>query len=248
MRWTIALCALFILTACNSSSTDEDETVVNPPEPPVLDNPPWPEGADVTVDFRAQDHGVEIDIANYYESNEDSLETDFTTVIVPSSEDYEGYAQRFYWVTGSGATYFTPYFLVKVDGLTPGALYDLTFTVEVLTMDGHGSYDGGGGPSISGGMFKEPPVKQTDQDGRVILWLGDRELEASVDTVSLGNIELPDGLAGDWRIKRVTNDVESYSGEANMDGEAWLFIRVATGHLGYNDFYMTRAAFELDEY
>lgn len=138
-----------------------------------------------------------------------------------------------------------------LDGLTPGARYTATVSVEIATDTPSGCIGVGGSPGesvwIKAGASAEEPVPVSDGDHlRMNVDVGNQS-ESGTQAVVLGTVANT-RTCGDpplWETKALAEQEVSAPLRVPPDGRAWLLIGADSGFESLTQIYFTRASVKL---
>ena len=131
---------------------------------------------------------------------------------------------------------------LRVDGLVPGASYDVAFTIDMATSVPEGLMGIGGSPGesvyLKAGVVAVEPISVEDAGGFLRLNIDKgQQSQGGQDMIVLGHIAYPEGdtTGEEWRIKHFDNGGQSFQTTASADGSLWLIVGIESGFEGLTD-------------
>jgi hypothetical protein len=133
----------------------------------------------------------------------------------------------------------------RVDGLTPGEIYDVAFTIDLATAVPEGLMGIGGSPGesvyLKAGITAGEPAIVEDDSGYLRMNIDKgQQAQGGADMIVIGHIayEADDsGDGGEWQIKRLDNRDQSSRVTVGVDGALWFIIGTDSGFEGLTDIY-----------
>jgi len=134
---------------------------------------------------------------------------------------------------------------IRVDGLTPGEIYDVAFTIDLATAVPEGLMGIGGSPGesvyLKPGITAGEPAIVEDDSGYLRMNIDKgQQAQGGADMLVIGHIayEADDsGDGGEWQIKRLDNRDQSSRVTVGVDGALWFIIGTDSGFEGLTDIY-----------
>ncbi len=226
--WILTV-VLFFTASCRDAEVDEPDRVVNE----------W--------DFSGDAQGWEGDFADYPVGKEEFMGLDFEYETLPEPLDENQGALK---LTGTNTSDDLFMFAKKrIADLTPGRVYNITFTVQFASNvpDDLAGIGGSPGESVwikAGATSTEPAKEVDDMDYyRMNIDKGGQSQGGS-DMVVLGDFS-NDTDQQVYALKTVTNSEQSFSVMPNESGELWIIVGTDSGFEGNTTIYYNSIKVEL---
>jgi heat shock protein HslJ len=140
----------------------------------------------------------------------------------------------------------------RVDGFTPGAIYDVAVAIDLATAVPEGLMGIGGSPGesvyLKAGVTANEPTVLEDDSGYLRMNIDKgQQAQGGADMLVLGHIAYAadDSDGGEWQIKRLDNDDQSFRVTVGEDGALWFIAGTDSGFEGLTDVYFNAIAITL---
>ncbi len=136
----------------------------------------------------------------------------------------------------------------QVAGLRPGAVYQVTISLDIATNVPAGSFGIGGSPGesvfVKAGVSLVEPMFAGDAAGwlRMNIDKGNQASEGDA-MINLGNVASPEVTDDKFKIKTLVNDGRPLQVATDGQGQAWLIVGTDSGFEGRTDIYYSRIEF-----
>lgn len=235
IRSTGSLCALFVLSlliALPACDAMED----------------GPENTEYSYDFSTSDHGWEAFFTDYPVGEEDDMQLTSDHRPLPDSTGMSGQGLFMSGVNRSDDVKML--FRRQVEGLEPGATYDVRFQVEFVTSAPSECLGIGGPPgeavkiiAAAHQIRPEPFVEEVSSRDWYRLNVQHRnDPQAWYDEAILGHIANSRSCdePAAFEMKKLTGEKGHTTVTANEDGQAWLLFGTRSGFEGRTSLFYTR--------
>ncbi|MDE2823057.1 MAG: hypothetical protein OXK79_06090, partial [Chloroflexota bacterium] len=138
----------------------------------------------------------------------------------------------------------------RVEGLQPGAAYEVEVSVDLATNVPVGSVGIGGSPGesvyVKAGASDVEPDTVEDSTGHLRMNIDKgNQSRGGGAMVVLGNVAHPDVTGREYRIKTLDNDGRPLTVQADGEGRVWLIVGTDSGFEGLTTLYYDRIAYRL---
>lgn len=213
------------------------------------------EAVTATFTFQSDAEGWATGFADYSEGMEDAI--GFVSEYRADPEDFAASDGALYLRGSNVSDDLMLYAKRRVEGLQPGAVYDVTGEVTVGSSAGEGCAGAGGAPGESvvlkvGAGPDEPRTVRSSTSGGadfvLNLDVGGQNLEGrGPDGLSVGDLAVPEAscLGDQFFPKALRVEPGTLQAQADGSGGLWLLVSTDSGFEGVNRWYFDGATFTL---
>lgn len=138
----------------------------------------------------------------------------------------------------------------RVEGLQPGAVYEVEASVDLATNVPAGSVGIGGSPGesvfVKAGASSGEPATVEDRIGHLRMNIDKgNQSRGGAAMVVIGNVAHPDLTGREYRIKTLNNDGRPLTVETDGEGGVWLIVGTDSGFEGLTTLYYDRITYHL---